>query len=78
MINILLPDATITDPIDAFGNALHDGDRVFCLDWLDNVLQRVYGTLARSNEPETLGLWCVNYDDGESFIVLSFDQIYKA
>lgn len=26
----------------------------------------------------TFGRWCVDYDDGESFIVLDFNKIYKA
>lgn len=63
---------------DADGNILHDGDRVFGYDVKDNEYQKIYGTLCISDHHLTFGQWCVDYDDGESFIVLDFKAIWKA
>lgn len=76
--SILLPAVPTATPKDADGNNLHEGDRVFGYDYFDNGYQRIYGTLTKSDEPKTFGHWCVDYDDGESFMVLSFDNLYKA
>lgn len=61
-----------TKPQDAEGNILSEGDRVFGYDLTDNGYQRVYGTLVISD-----GRWCVDYDDGECFLVLDFEYIWK-
>lgn len=77
-INMLLPIVPNENPKDREGNTLHDGDRVFSYDYFDGGYKQIYGTLTKSNDPKTFGSWCVDYDDGESFIVLSFDAIHKA
>jgi len=76
--NTLLPAVPIDNPKDAEGNTLHEGDRVFGYDYTDFGYQRVYGTLMKSDAPETFGHWCVEYDDGECFMVLSFDNLWSA
>jgi hypothetical protein len=78
-MNILLPETIIENPVDADGNKLHEGDRVYSHDIKDGGgYIRCYGTLSKSDEPATCGHWCVDYDDGESFIVLSWADVYKA
>ncbi len=65
-------------PKDADGTTLHEGDRVYRYDVKDNGYERVYGTLVISDHPSTFGQWCVEYDDGECFVVLSFENLWKA
>ena len=62
-------------PTDANGNLLQEGIRVYTLDF-DG--ETVLGTLIKSEVPETLGRWCIRYDDGKTFVVLDFDQVWKA
>lgn len=78
LANALLPDTPISKPIDADGNVLHEGDRVYSHDYTDYGYQRVYGTLKISDEPETFGHWCIDYDDGECFMVLDFNNVWTA
>ena len=56
------------------GVALYEGDRVYSYD-VDQ--RRQYGTLSVSDHPATLGHWSIDYDDGESFIVLDFNHVFK-
>lgn len=74
----LLPTVPEEHPKDGDGNILHEGDRVFGYDVSEFGIQRVYGTLLKSDEPETLGHWYVEYDDEQSFMVLSFKSIFRA
>ena len=75
----LLPAVPAINPKDGNGNLLHEGDRVFGYDFKDGGgYKRVYGTLNISDEPKTNGHWCVDYDDGDSYIVLDFDSIFRA
>lgn len=76
--NCLLPAVPIVNPKDAEGNPLYEGDRVYSYDYTDNGYQRVYGTLQISDTKETFGHWCVEYDDGESFMVLDFNNVWSA
>jgi len=78
-MNNLLPETIVENPVDAEGNRLHERDRVYSYDLKDNCGHvRCYGTLSKSDHPATCGHWCVHYDDFESFIVLSWDDVYKA
>lgn len=76
--NPLLPAVPVVNPKDADGNTLHEGDRVYSYDHTDNGYQRVYGTLQISDTKETFGHWCVEYDDGECFMVLDFNNVWSA
>lgn len=77
-VNPMLPAVPVVNPKDAEGNPLHEGDRVYSYDHTDNGYQRVYGTLQISDTKETFGHWCVEYDDGESFMVLDFNNVWFA
>jgi len=77
--NTMLPAVPEREPRDADGNLLHLGDRVFGYDVKDGGgYERIYGTLLISDDPNNMGHWYVEYDDGENFIVLSFSGIWKA
>lgn len=76
MKNSLLPIVIMENPKDADGNLLHEGDRVYGYDYTDFGYQRVYGKLIISDAIETFGHWCVEYDNGECFMVLSFENIW--
>lgn len=65
---------TIEKPVDALGNKLNAGDRVFCYD-IDGSKQ--YGIL-QPNEYKHVSDWCVFYDDGEDCAVLDFNSLFKA
>ena len=65
-------------PKDAQGIILHEQDRVYGYDYTDAGLQRIYGTLTVSDDSFSFGCWCIDYDDGVSFIVFDFTQIWKA
>lgn len=62
-------------PQDAQGFSLHEGDRVFALD-LD--YKRVYGTLQRGETFRGKQDWYVDYDDGETAVVLDFNYLWRA
>lgn len=75
----LLPEKIIDSPIDAEGNRLQEGDRIYSHDIKEGVgYVRCYATLTKSDHPETKGHWCADYDDGESFIILSWADVFKA
>lgn len=68
---------------DGHGNVLHENDRVFVYDYFNSSnritgVKRVYGTLVKSDHPKTFGRWCIDYDDGESFVVLDFKGVWRA
>lgn len=60
--------------IDAYGNTLHEGDRVFVHE-IDG--KRQYGTLEHG-ETAIGQSWYVDYDDGESYILLDTNDLFKA
>lgn len=66
--------------IDGDGNVLHDGDRVYTHDAMS--CDRVYGTLFEPNDEiqkqEFSDYWTVDYDDGETCIVLRPQELFKA
>lgn len=73
-----LPNEPVLIPCDATGNTLHEGDRVYTHDINDdNDLYRCYGKLIKSEEPATLGHWCIEYDDGSCFIVLQWGDVWS-
>jgi hypothetical protein len=73
----LLPDAPVINPVDVNGKTLYEGDRVYSHDVKDGGgYIRCYGVLMKSKEPETFGHWCVEYDDGECFMVLSWGDVW--
>jgi hypothetical protein len=69
----------VENPTDANGNKLYEGDRVYSHDVKDGGgYVRCYGTLMKSEEPETYGHWCVEYDDGDCFMVLGWGDVWSA
>jgi hypothetical protein len=60
---------------DGNGNILHEGDRVFTDDENGS---RIYGTLRYEETFRSEAEWTIEYDDGETFIVLDFSQVYNA
>ena len=70
----------MNNPKDANGIELHEGDRVFSYDYggHEDGIERFDGTLSISDHPATNGKWCIDYDDGESFVVLDWKGIFKA
>jgi hypothetical protein len=77
--NALLPAVPVEIPYDADNNRLYEGDRVYSHDVADDGgYVRCYGTLMKSEEPETYGHWCVEYDDGECFMVLGWGDVWSA
>ena len=63
-------------PLDADGQRLYAGDRVYAYD-IDG-RTRVYGTLLPNDDYKDVAEWYVEYDDGAECAVLDFGVLWKA
>ena len=65
-------------PLDGYGNILQEGDRVYTHGFTDNGRGRHYGSLHKNDEFPNVSDWFIDYDDGEQYAVLDFDDVFKA
>lgn len=65
-------------PLDGDGQVLHEGDRVYCYDYVDMKPKRCYGILHKNKDYPHVSDWYITYDDGQECAVLEISLVFKA